>query len=200
MGQYYRPVILKESWRKNQKPVAASLLCYDYGWVGAKLMEHSYVSNELVEDMVALLGTKYKGHPFVWVGDYADMKKVNGRNMDMYTEANHFIYKDYEGDWDKKSGAYKRLWRTKDWYRHDFTYLVNYDRKEYCVIPKRDPDNHVVHPLPLLTASGNGRGGGDYGLKDRRVGRWAYNRIGATSDVNELEGFKEIDGFFKLDW
>jgi len=199
MGQYYRPVILKHSWRNNKKPVAASLLCYDYGWMGAKLMEHSYVGNNLVGDMVALLGTKFKGHPFVWVGDYADGKKVCGKNADIYTEANHFIYNHYEGDDDSKSAAYKSLWKTKDWYRRDFKYLVNYDRKEYCRIPEPDPDNYVVHPLPLLTCSGNGRGGGDYRISDKRVGKWAYNRIGATNDVNEFEGFKEINGFFKLD-
>lgn len=205
MGQYYRPVILKKSWRKNDKPVAATLLCYDYrfedGWgIGAKLMEHSYVGNALVEEMVGLLGTKFKGYPFVWVGDYADKKKVNGKNTDIYTAANRFIWKDIDGECEEKSSAYMNLWNTKHFYRNDFKYLVNYDRKEYCVIPKSDPENYVIHPLPLLTSSGNGRGGGDYGLSDKRVGRWAYNSIGATNDEKEIEGFKKISGFFKLDW
>ena len=203
MGQYYRPVILKHTWKKNEKPVAATLLCYDYEvgafGIGAKLMEHSYVGNDLVEDMVALLGTKFKGYPFVWVGDYADAVEINGKGVDLYNLAGKFIYEDYNGESVKKRTTYKNLWASKDWYVHDFKYLVNYTKKEYCVIPPKSETDYVVHPLPLLTSSGNGRGGGDYGINDPRVGRWAFDKIGATNDSGELEGFTEIDGKFKLD-
>jgi hypothetical protein len=57
-----------------------------------------------------------------------------------------------------------------------------------------------VHPLPLLTCSGNGRGGGDYCLDDERVGIWAFDRIGITDDEAEIAGFKQISGEFELDW
>lgn len=200
MGQYFKPVILKHSWKNNKKPVAASLLCYDYkGWIGAKLMEHSYVGNDLVEDMVALLGTKFKGYPFVWVGDYADEVEINGKSADLYTLAGEFIYADYFGDSDKKRAAYKNLWVSKDWYIHGFKYLVNYTKKQYCVIPSKSKTDYVIHPLPLLTSSGNGRGGGDYEIEDSRVGTWAFDEIGATNDLGELEGFTEINGKFELD-
>lgn len=203
MGQYFKPVILKHTWKKNEKPVAATLLCYDYKvdgfMIGAKLMEHSYVGNDLVEDMVALLGTRFKGYPFVWVGDYADEVEVNGKSVDLHTLADEFIYADYHGVSDEKSAAYKKLWASKDWYVHDFKYLVNYTKKEYCVIPPKSETDYVVHPLPLLTSSGNGRGGGDYRIEDSRIGTWAFDKIGATNDSGELEGFTEIDGKFELD-
>ena len=106
MGQYYRPAVLKHTWKKNKKPVKASLYCYDYndcGWfIGAKLMEHSYVGNPLVQDVEELLGTKYKGYPFVWVGDYADDVEINGEEKSIYVEADKFIYKDYDSDSSEK--------------------------------------------------------------------------------------------------
>ena len=153
MGQYYKPTVLKQSWRRNDKPIAAALYCYDYkdedgfGY-GAKLMEHSYVLNDMVIDAVALLGTKYKGYPFVWVGDYADEQKVNGKEVSIYHEAGKFVYKDYDGDDDGYSTAYLRMKREIKWYRHDFKYLVNYDKKEFCVIPEAKEEEYV----PVISA------------------------------------------------
>jgi hypothetical protein len=83
-----------------------------------------------------------------------------------------------------------------------YKYLVNYTKKEYCTLPKYNPakDEYVLNPLPLLTADGNGRGGGDYRIEDARVGSWAYDSIGLTNDNNEIKGFKRISGKFKIDW
>ena len=48
-----------------------------------------------------------------------------------------------------------------------------------------------IHPLPLLTAEGNGRGGGDYhGTNMEMVGAWARCRLGLVKEVPE--GFTEI--------
>lgn len=204
MGQYYRPAVLKHTWKKNKKPVKASLLCYDYddgGWfIGAKLMEHSYVGNPLVQDMEELLATKFKGYPFVWVGDYADEVEINGENKDIYTEANRFIYKDYEGNSEAKTYRYLELKRELKHEKHHYKYLFNKTKKQYCVIPEMVDGKHAIHPLPLLTADGNGRGGGDYRLEDERVGSWAFDKIGATDNPQDFAGFDEISGFFELDW
>jgi hypothetical protein len=83
-----------------------------------------------------------------------------------------------------------------------YKYLVNYSKKQYCIVPEFDDstDNYQVHPLPLLTCSGNGRGGGDYRIDDERVGIWAYDRIGLSNVMNRNSGFKEINGVFKLDY
>ncbi len=204
MGQYFRPTVLKHTWKKNRKPVKASLLCYDYkdgGWfIGAKLMEHSYVGNPLVQDMEELIATKYKGYPFAWVGDYSDTVEINGESVDLYTEANKFIYKDYDSDSEEKSSRYLSLKRELNHEKHHYKYLFNKTKKQYCVIPEKNEKEYVIHPLPLLTAYGNGRGGGDYGIEDERVGSWAFDKIGATDDPQDFAGFDEISGFFKLDW
>ena len=41
MGQYYRPVVLKEDYKNENFPCILSLTSWDMG-NGAKLMEHSY--------------------------------------------------------------------------------------------------------------------------------------------------------------
>lgn len=68
--------------------------------------------------------------------------------------------------------------------------LVNYDRKEYAVIGEGG-----YSPLVLLTAVGNGMGGGDYRGKENRhlVGSWAFDRIGVKSydqNLAFLRGYK----------
>jgi hypothetical protein len=80
-----------------------------------------------------------------------------------------------------------------------YKYLVNYSKKQYCTIPVNDNNKWQVHPLPLLTCSGNGRGGGDYRLEDERVGSWAFDKIGLTNNSSEIKGFKRISGIFKYD-
>lgn len=48
-------------------------------------------------------------------------------------------------------------------YDEDYPIIVNHDKKEYVDIRDcRSNDDWTVHPLPILTSSGNGRGGGDY--------------------------------------
>lgn len=40
-----------------------------------------------------------------------------------------------------------------------------------------------IHPLPLLTAIGNGLGGGDYyGINTDDVGTWAWNEISVEDE------------------
>ena len=214
MGQYYNPSILKKNWKTADNPVSASLKCYDFG-NGAKLMEHSYIGNSFARSMEYLLANDYKGHPFVWCGDYADHVETKTGEHDIYNDASHFIYEDYDSPTnDKKSKKYLALkdsipampeWKVGEkWNPYEtipyYKYLVNYTKKQYCVVPVFDSKKHQVHPLPLLTCSGNGRGGGDYGLDDERVGSWAFDRIGLTNDEDEVAGFKEINGVFELDY
>ena len=216
MGQYYNPSILKKNWKTADNPVSAALKCYDFD-NGAKLMEHSYIGNRFVRSMEFLLAGEFKGHPFVWVGDYADHVETKTGDHDIYNDASHFIYEDYDSPTnDKKSRKYLTLkdsipaipeWKeVEKWNPYEtipyYEYLVNYTKKQYCIVPEFDDstDEYQVHPLPLLTCSGNGRGGGDYGLDDERVGSWAFDRIGLTNDEDEVAGFKKIDGFFKLDY
>ena len=216
MGQYYNPSVLRKNWKTAKNPVLVSLKCYDFR-NGAKLMEHSYIGNSFVRSMEYLLANDYNGYPFVWCGDYADPVTTKTGEHDIYRDASLFLYEDYDNpNNDKKSKKYLALKDSmtampeyvegKVWNPYEtipyYKYLVNYTKKQYCIVPVFDSesDEYQVHPLPLLTCSGNGRGGGDYMLDDERVGSWAFDRIGLTNDENEIAGFKEINGIFALDY
>ena len=147
---------------------------------GAKLMEHSYIGNNFVEAVEFLLleGARWHKKPIVWAGDYADPEEfrvdnihgiVEGPGLQMLIEA----------------------------IPEDHIYLVNYDKKEYVDKSKcPNKEGWRIHPLPLLTAEGNGRGGGDYhGDGMDYVGSWSRCRLGLVKEVPE--GFTEITPNFK---
>jgi hypothetical protein len=69
-----------------------------------------------------------------------------------------------------------------------YTYIVNHTKKVY--VKKTDG----LHPLSLLTAEGNGRGGGDYnGPNMDMVGTWARDVI---SMENEAPDYTLVDCVF----
>ena len=197
MGQYYRPCILKKDYKTSKSnPVDVTLESWDF-MDGAKLMEHSYVGNWFVSAMCDLLSQeKYFGRPFVWCGDYADEVEVNGVSTDIYVMAGKTkLAKEYAKKYTKKFD--------KDGVP-TFGYVVNLTKKEYCTIPNTNAENSefVIHPLPILCSSGNGRGGGDFDSvieNDERVGSWAFDEIGITNDIEKYKDFKKIDGVFEED-
>ena len=70
-------------------------------------------------------------------------------------------------------------------------YILNFTKMMYTVIPEKDKSSEflTIHPLPLLCAFGNGRGGGDYRGKNMElIGAWAFDRIGVANELPE--GFK----------
>lgn len=82
----------------------------------------------------------------------------------------------------------------------DLRFLINDDRKEYVDLWEVPSiDGYRVHPLPLLTCDGNGRGGGDYnGLNNKMVGSWARNFIRvAEHDWNTVKNLQE-SGYKKI--
>ena len=72
-------------------------------------------------------------------------------------------------------------------------------KKEYVDkdIAPEDKEGWKVHPLPLLTCEGNGRGGGDYRLRNEFIGYWSRDRISveekAPKDYEELIPNFEMD-------
>lgn len=82
----------------------------------------------------------------------------------------------------------------------EFRFLINDDRKEYVDLWEvPNVDGYRVHPLPLLTCEGNGRGGGDYhGLNNNMVGIWARNFIRVAEHNWELVRQLEKDGYKKI--
>lgn len=169
MGQYYRGAILDlNSFKKNEINVVKAFCCYSH-CNGAKLMEHSYVGNWYVKEYEKALATEFFGMPFVWVGDYADVKF----DTEVYLSADSYI-----NEKTKEKTEYDTL--------PTYNYIVNLDKKLFVRIPENNKDKNklIIHPLPLLCCSGNKRGGGDYyGTNEQLVGSWAYDRIGVTNEL-----------------
>lgn len=187
MGQYYMPL----SMEKNE-----AVYSHDFG-SGLKLMEHSYIGNDfvaVVENLIAE-GGKWFGDRIVWAGDYADPEKdADGNDVQYEHEGKMYDLTLYHKVRENiiKPGKVKRP---------RYKYLLNLDTKVFVnmtKIPATDEDTDEkgktyywrIHPLPLLTCEGNGRGGGDYRKESPLVGSWARNRVSITT--RKPKGYKEL--------
>jgi len=170
MGQYYYAVILDAN-----------------GWIrawmapgfGAKLMEHSYLGNEGVCSFEWELTPEGRHHisRVVWCGDYADAEPGLGKNLHLIcNERNDLMLHSTANT----TGEY--------------VFLVNHTKRQF-VDKRKVPKGHDglrIHPLPLLTCEGNGRGGGDfYGESAGLIGSWARDVISAEKSA-PADGFTEL--------
>lgn len=176
MGQYYYPINLD----KKQY-----LYSHDYD-NGLKLMEHSYINNEFVNAVCGLLiqgGQWFKDH-IVWSGDYADPEKGHGKK----NLHDLLISEDSSKDKNKITPKVKDL--------KGFNFLVNHTLKLFINLKKikEFEKGWKIHPLPLLTCEGNGRGGGDFLGEDPRLGTWARHSI--SLEKTSPKDYEEIDGTF----
>jgi hypothetical protein len=199
MGQYYRGVVLGKTSKKKSKFIVRQAFCCYAHHTGAKLTEHSYVGVWYIKEYEKALAEEFHGYPFVWIGDYADTKF----DVDGYTAANEFIDKEthknaisqgytknVNGGWGAEyirngETAFEKDFAVKTPLKDfiEYKYIVNYTKKQYIRIPDKKGE---IHPLPLLCADGNGRGGGDYeGVNMQLVGSWAYDEIGVTNTIPE---------------
>ena len=161
MGQYYYPIILSADGK------IMAWMSAGYYNDGLKLMEHSYIGNNFVSTFEYGLSPEGPFHKsrVVWAGDYADCEPGKEKNLhNMCDEFN--VIKPAKKDTTK------------------YCYVVNHTKKLFI-----DKSNMVSHPLPILTAEGNGRGGGDWSGDSELVGSWARDVI----SVEEIRpDFKEI--------
>ena len=157
---------------------------------GLKLMEHSWLKNPFLMAMTKQL-YNHKGK-LVWCGDYADepddFKDISWTSYDEIYKCNDDRVEilPNDGDFD---------------YTHK--YLLNMTKKVYVdfdlYISKCDNNGWIVHPLSLLTAVGNGRGGGDYYNEypdAYLVGSWAGDELKVVDKVPagyELEDVRFIE-------
>lgn len=183
MGQYYHPISIEKG---------ESLYSHDFN-NGLKLMEHSWIGNNFVKVVERLIaeGGAWFGTRIVWAGDYADPEvDENGDPVkyeyqgNMYDQTlynlygNNIIKPIFEGESPK------------------FKYLVNMDTKEFVDMKKipvseiYEGTEYKIHPLPLMTCEGNGRGGGDYHKESPLIGKWARNRVTVTT--RKPKNHKEI--------
>ena len=177
MGQYYRPVFLKENTNKPEFAFSS----YPFN-NGAKLMEHYYVNNYLC---LAVEHKMYNNpRNLVWAGDYAD-EETEGITENLHTLS-------YESFEDKNGSEFKTGCveiKPVDVPDYDTlaselkgVYVINHTKKTYFQMPDGGK-GYVINPLPLLTAEGNGRGGGDYtGTYMDLVGSWSRDLIELSHD------------------
>ena len=175
MGQYYKPVCLKE----NKRTPKAWVYSHRYG-NGLKLMEHSWIGNgfvEVVEHLLSPIGDWYK-QPFVWAGDYADDDK--GLKSNVYSRSKDSL--------EINPTTYQLM--------DNLRYIINHtkglfvDKTKVPVSDTHEGFEYRIHPLPLLTCEGNGRGGGDFRGQSHLIGSWARNVISVDSEVPS--GYQEI--------
>lgn len=171
MGQYYNALMIKDGEMKAYDRLL------DGGFTPAKLTEHSWWLNGFVNTIAGML----LDNPMqvAWVGDYA---KSVGMNHDLY----EFVW----GDEAVVDGVKSKSFLL------DGMYLVNHTKKEFLdcsryKIASRVHEDEIIHPLPILTAIGNGQGGGDYHGTDMDfVGSWALDEI-EVRDESPTE-YKEL--------
>jgi hypothetical protein len=191
MGQYYQPLISKDN--KNY----IRLSPFDYGNT-SKLLGHSWIGNQFVGVVMEYL--HHNPCHLAWVGDYSNDTKNYTTKISATLE--------------------KRLW-AKVWsekstlenttglpvFKGAKGFVVNHTQKQYVDYAKyaknpellyKQRDDMRIHFLPLLTAIGNGQGGGDYyndnpNFKD--IGSWAWDVISIEDEAPK--GYTEIEPFFK---
>ena len=176
MGQYYKPVNTKTmKWLYSHS--------YDNG---LKLIEHSWIGNTFVGAVMTLLSPKNKWYksPIVWAGDY-------------YDEEGEKPYYDLVKDKDELKNV-ESMSKEKQLE----AILVNHTKKEYVVYSEmRVNDGWIVNPLPILTALGNNRGGGDYGDSNPdfdKVGIWANDILSIEFSIPEK--YKKLKVDFYEEW
>lgn len=203
MGQYYKAFVRNDEMEATFNPHCAIYMTrhdlermpservpfgdvndedsYFRCFIGMKLTEHSWIESDFVNGVMELI--EENPSTVAWVGDYADdSRDFDGR----YTE------EVYASAWhgDCHDRPFERIPDT-----HGDGYIVNHSKGEYIDLAKHieanEEDGWCVHPLPLMTAIGNGRGGGDYcGRDEDMVGRWAMDVIEYTHE--NPEGCAEI--------
>lgn len=162
MGQYYRATV-----KNIDNGEMNSFSTYDYG-NGAKLMEHSYIGNDYVGAVLNYLVDNTCR--LWWLGDYAEDDDFDGLDYEhtLSSADRSLAWSDdvciapHEGNWAWSPCKYL---------------VVNLDKKCYIRLP--DMGDFVICPLPILTAVGNGKGGGDYFGDScaEFVGSWAGDTI-----------------------
>ena len=184
MGQYYIPVIKRGNKMRR-------VYSHDFD-NGLKLMEHSYIGNNFVN----VIANDLVDNPaqLYWCGDYAEPSDFRSESM---------FKRIYRCAWAgnvKTRTTLENCNEEFDW-SADW-YFINMTKKEYILMPKEG--DWVFNPISLLTAIGNGRGGGDYHSERcaDTVGIWAGDKVYLSKDAPpywKYEYRTDID-FGKEEW
>ena len=198
MGQYYNILTMKDNeYKVYNRSYYNSQNEPEY--MLAKLTEHSWIGNSTMESFSNII-LKNPQH-IAWVGDYADQYEQEDITNNKLTLR-------------KIKSLHKKAWRCKKEivmeYRPlntKYMLLVNWTKNQYVsmydyIEKNTTKDGWCLHPLSLLTAIGNGLGGGDYhGINENMIGIWAFDEISfESSDIEsrlERNKFEKIELEFK---
>ncbi|MEU8901318.1 hypothetical protein AB0C65_36000 [Nocardia sp. NPDC048505] len=165
VGQYFIPVFIEE----DTTAITAWFYSHDFG-SGLKLMEHCWLGNEFVTVVESRLKTPKR---VVWAGDEAD-REPDGPNLYFRAPTNPATRLVPENMVGPIEGG---------------RYVINHDRRTYVDKAKikkdRYRDGWVMHPLPILTAEGEGNEG--------LWGSWARARITVADEIPEEYTELEFD-------
>jgi len=184
MGQYYKPINIESmEW----------VYSHDFG-DGLKLMEHSYIGNSFVGVIMKLMakGNRWFKKPIVWCGDYFSQDREENY-YDKVEDRNKLKPNEVMEESEQKKAILVN--HTKKEYVKFYSFPLD-EIKKKVIDRLQGNDGWVINPLPLLTALGNGRGGGDYsGTDEDKVGIWARDVL--SVEFNIPKGFKEFKVNFR---
>lgn len=202
MGQYYNAYIIDANGAKVIEPDAVGM--------GNRLVDHGFITSKMVNAVLKRILNRPK--QVVWVGDYAldDESMSEERKAQIkaiMAQTNNAVFP-----------RQLHINELKDCYG---LYLINHTKQEYIDMARyvernarvqlwsqKEADNftitsmttHCISPLALLTACGNGMGGGDYvGADADMVGQWAFDLIEVRYGL-PCENYSEIRPKFVADW
>jgi hypothetical protein len=166
MGQYYRLAFKHD----NEQVVFNDRYIANHDYIMAKLMEHSWMKNPL---MIAVAREMYKNPMrLIWCGDYAEPEEVTDETSGEV---------EFDQIWCEDSTH--KFYEVTNKFEYMGKWFCNHDKKLAIPLDKyieqsTNKDGWCVCPFSLLTAIGNGRGGGDYhGVNVGWVGDWAWKLI-----------------------
>ena len=182
MGQYYK-VLIKD---KKDNTKAYDIPC------GRKLTEHSWCSNKFCLSIVNELIDNPK--QIAWVGDYAEPQEY--KDLKLGIEQKEL----WGGKSLDKPLAFKPI-KSFD----EVKYLINKTKKLYIILAeyqKNSINNDydiAPFPLSLLTAIGNGQGGGDYfsPVNLHLIGTWAFDEVYFTNELPK--DYEKLEVWFNCD-
>lgn len=194
MGQYYKVHFVRESTGEVSVFTPGVIDREDnVEGEGIKLLEHSYWNNPFCCAITSLLTGDNKAY-ITWCGDYAEESET--RRLGFH----------HKTVWGVSPHQYPRI-APPYFHMDEQVALLNHSKHQYLDLKKyKEKFDKMqsetsyrlwcIHPLPLLTALGNGRGGGDYSssmLNYNKVGIWAGDLL---SVGDPLTGYTEVDAFF----
>lgn len=187
MGQYYN-ILTKRDNKYTLYSRSYRLTNGSTEYQFAKLTEHSWINNTTMSCFSNLI--LRKPTKVAWVGDYSDQyeedEMVNNLDHDQMKELHDLVWNDEVRE---KILPFRPL-------LVKYLLLVNWDKKQYVDMYEYIEKSTVkegyfagwcLHPLSLLTALGNGFGGGDYhGINEDLVGNWCFDTLSFESyDIKE---------------